>query len=711
LGEARERFKNRIHAAALGVRALPTDACPGGEAILSVTMHPRYVSKSDFPAPLFTALGLRAVGSRITKVKPEKWGIKEPPVGEVSTDEIFVAGDRDQILQLERSVDRISSDSTAADDLSHIETVSFQPAQAKLKGVSAAQSWLEVVLHNQARVNVLSAFATYATELGARVDVKRSREVGGLTFVPVSASGPVSQQIARFSFLRVARSMPTLRPLRPPMLRSAAKQKATLPTDDAVSPDCRALIFDGGIPPSVRPSLSRWATLIVPPGIGPSHPDFEAHGLAVTSAFLFGPIENSKELRRPICAVDHVRVLDTALLSSADPYYFDVLDRILKYFDSEGEKYDLVNLSVGPNTPCDDGDVTLWTSALDQRFASGRWVVTVAAGNEGEADAFLLLNRIQPPGDGVNVLTIGASDSIKTPWKRESYSCIGPGRTPGFAKPDGLSFGGSDGEPFRVLSPALEVEGIKGTSFASPFAMRSAASIKAQLGDGLGGLAIRALMIHTTNKSDDLEFSEIGWGRFESDPERLITCEDHEALVVYQGTLPLGEHLRAPIPLPDTLTGMVDISATLMIATEVDPGHPSAYTRSGLTISFRPHSDKYREYDDGKTSSVPKTNPFFSATNMYGAAEFDLREDGHKWEPCHHGSQRFRPASLKNPCFDIYNHRRLEGVATEASERARYALVVTVSAKKVPNLYSGVLRAYAGILIPLRPKFRIEIKN
>src|SRR5580692_2936410 len=133
LGEARERFKNRIHAAALGVRALPTDACPGGEAILSVTMHPRYVSKSDFPAPLFTALGLRAVGSRITKVKPEKWGIKEPPVGEVSTDEIFVAGDRDQILQLERSVDRISSDSTAADDLSHIETVSFQPAQAKLK--------------------------------------------------------------------------------------------------------------------------------------------------------------------------------------------------------------------------------------------------------------------------------------------------------------------------------------------------------------------------------------------------------------------------------------------------------------------------------------------------------------------------------------------------------------------------------------------------
>ena len=408
--------------------------------------------------------------------------------------------------------------------------------------------------------------------------------------------------------------------------------------------------------------------------------------------------------------VDHVRVLDTALLSSTDPYYFDVLDRILEYFDAEGSKYHLVNLSIGPNTPFDDSDVTLWTSALDERFASGQWVVTVAAGNDGEADAALLLNRIQPPGDGVNVLTVGAADSIKTPWKRDTYSCVGPGRTPGFVKPDGLSFGGSDSEPFRVLSPVLEVEGIKGTSFASPLALRSAASIKAQLGDSLGGLAIRALMIHTTNKSD-LEFPEVGWGRFESDPEQLITCEDHEALVIYQGELPLGEHLRAPIPLPDTLVGMVEISATLVIATEVDPGHPSAYTRSGLAISFRPHSEKYWVYDNGSASSVPKTNAFFSAANMYGTAESELREDGHKWEPCHHGRQRFRPASLKEPCFDIYNHRRFEGVATAASDRAKYALVVTVSAKKVPDLYSGVLRAYTGVLIPLRPKIRIEVKG
>jgi hypothetical protein len=705
--EARERFQRGANTVANAVRALPRAACPGGETVLSVTMHPRYVSKSDFPTPLFNALGLRPIGSKTISVKPDKWGIKEPPPGLVPTDEIFVAGAIDRILQLGKSVESFVADTTTAGDLSHIEAISFQSPEAKLKNIAKGESWLEVVLHNNSNINVLSVFSRYANELGARVDINRSRRVSGLTFVPVSATGPVSQQIARFSFLRVARSMPTLRPMRPPLLR-AAKQRAVLPTEDAISSDFRVLIFDGGIPPSALPSLSRWVNLILPTGIGPSIPDLESHGLAVTSAFLFGTIENIKDLKRPVCGVDHVRVLDTAMLSSSDPYYFDVLDRIVQYFDANGGKYNLINLSMGPNLPCDDGDVTLWTSSLDERLASGQWVVTVAAGNDGEADSSLFLDRVQPPGDGVNVLTVGASDSMKKLWKRASYSCPGPGRSPGFVKPDGLAFGGSGTEPFRVLSPILEVEGIEGTSVASPFAMRSAASVKAQIGDSLDSLAIRALMIHTTQKND-LELAQGGWGRFEPDPERLITCEDHEALVIYREELPIGEYLRAPIPLPDTLKGKITISATLLIATEVDPGHPSAYTRSGLTVSFRPHSDKYTEYDDGKKSSVPKTNPFFSQKNMYGVGESELREDGHKWEPVRHGSLKFYPNSLKRPCFDIYNDRRFEGVATTALTKTKYALVVTVSAKKMPNLYSGIVRAYSNILIPLRPKIRIEL--
>jgi len=42
----------------------------------------------------------------------------------------------------------------------------------------------------------------------------------------------------------------------------------------------------------------------------------------------------------------------------------------------------------------------------------GRAVATVATGNDGEADADLKLNRIQPPSDGVNVLSIGSATSM-----------------------------------------------------------------------------------------------------------------------------------------------------------------------------------------------------------------------------------------------------------------------------------------------------------
>jgi hypothetical protein len=715
LTEAQERFKERVRLVSERVDALPLTACPGGEAVLSLTMHPRYISKSDFPNILLNSLGLRSVGSRPTKVKPEKWGIQRHP-SEALTEEIFVAGPRERIYRLEGFINSLVAGASGVEDLLHIEDITVPSATGKLKLLSVTpndeREWLEVVLHNQAQVEVLEAFTAHARLLGADVDVSRSRNVRGLTFVPVAATRSVAEPLAQFAFLRVARAMPTLRPFRPTLLRASAGPRAILPTDGPVTTNQRALIFDGGIPVTARTLLKPWVNLIEPKDVGSSLVELEQHGLAVTSAFLFGPIDDYQNLQRPICGVDHVRVLDEALLTSTDPYYFDVLERILAFLDTEGKNYSLINISVGPNLPTADDEVTLWTAELDARLASGDWVVTVAAGNEGERDPIAGLNRIQPPADGVNVLAVGASDSFNSLWGRAPYSCTGPGRNPGLVKPDGLAFGGCDNEPFPVLSQSIQVENTQGTSFAAPFALRSAAAIKAQLGDALKSLAIRALLVHRADVPNGLATSEAGWGRFESDPEKLITCEDHEALVIYQGDLPIGEHLRAPVPLPlEPLEGMVEVAATLLISTEVDPGYPSAYTRSGLTVSFRPHADKFINYDDGTVSRHPKTRSFFSATNMYGASEFTLREDGQKWEPCLKGQTSMRFSSLKLPCFDIYNHRREEGaVSVSANSNASYALVVTVRARRVRDLYDRVIRAYANVLIPLRPKVRIEIK-
>lgn len=709
--QAQARIGRRATVVAKQVDALPTRACPGDEVVLALTMHPRYISKSDFPDQLLNTLGLRSVGTRAKRVTPENWGIKKPPKDSL-TEEIFVAAPRDRVRRLNQIVSAMTPRSVGADDLSHLEDISFPAGTTKLKNLGDVPAkdrrWLEIVLHNRGRVDVLTAFVDYAQSLQSEVDVARSRHVGGLTFVPVAADANGAEKLADFSFLRVARAMPSLRPLSPSLIRANAT--VVIPKDLAITTTCRALIFDGGIPDGVRAALAPWVTLIEPPGVGPSVPQFEEHGLGVTSAFLFGPILNPAALARPVCAVDHVRVLDDKVLTPTDPYYFDVLDRMLQYFDDEGHEYDLINLSIGPRLPVDDDDVTLWTASWDARLSGGEWIMSAATGNDGEMDPASGNNRIQPPSDGVNLLSVGACDKSDGTWTRSSYSCVGPGRRPGFGKPDGVIFGGSNAEKFPVLITASTIQDIQGTSFAAPFALRLAATVKAQLGSELSSLAIRALMIHQASNEEGLPSAEVGWGRFEIDPERLITCEDHEALVIYQGELKATEYLRAKIPLPANSTqGNVELEATLVISTEVDPAHASAYTRRGVDVFFRPHLDRYGKPYKGKKPEHPKTAPFLSAKNLYGASESSLREQGFKWEPSRRAKINMRTSSLKSPCFDIYNHHRANGVASATATATKYALVVTVRAPRVKDFYNRVVRAYQNILIPLQPKVQIKV--
>ncbi|GAH84724.1 unnamed protein product, partial [marine sediment metagenome] len=150
----------------------------------------------------------------------------------------------------------------------------------------------------------------------------------------------------------------------------------------------------------------------------------------------------------------------------------------------------------GPDIPISDDEVSYWTLAIDQRFTSSNAVVTVAAGNSGELYHEAELNRIQPPSDAVSVLSVGATNTVGKKWERATYSSVGPGRSPGIVKPDGVVFGGTESEPFYALDNNCQITPVMGTSFASPITLRSAASITAQLGASLNPMTIRALMIH-----------------------------------------------------------------------------------------------------------------------------------------------------------------------------------------------------------------------
>lgn len=704
------RVTEKLASANSSFSSLESDVAPDDEVVAAITLHPRYVSKSDYPRDLLASQGLRTIGSRSKLVAPESWGVKKHPAAAYS-EELFVAGKRTEFTTWQSRMSEVTVATRWADELQQIEDLTAFAAADKLKGFDDDLDkvrLLEIVLHNGGRQEIIEKFLEYVANLHLEAEVRYRRDIRGLTFLPIRTNRQGAEQLARFTFLRAVRPMPGIRPLVPGPGRSVIGAAPPLPKQDALDSSVTAVIFDGGLDATSAAALSRWVRYIEPAGIGNAVPDLTSHGLGVTSSFLFGSLDPTTPISAPICNVDHVRVLDENTGANGEYMYLDALNRIVTHLQNNPH-YEFANFSLGPYLSADDNDITEWTAALDEFLVSGRTLATVAVGNTGELD--IQNSRIQPPSDGVNVLAVGACNSQGSKWARAPYSSVGPGRSPGYVKPDGVSFGGVITEPFVMLGPGLGLVQDAGTSFASPNTMRAAAAVKAHSGPSLSPLAIRALLIQRAEHAG-LDRSEVGWGRFEPDLQNLVTCEDDESLTVYQGTLPVGMHLRANIPMPlQPLTGKVILTATLLIAPEVDPDHPGTYTRSGLEVSFRPHADMFNTKPDGTQSAHPKSRTFFSASNLYGAIEAQARAAHYKWEPCVKHSESLLASSLKRPCFDIYYHHRESGHAAVLPQPVPYALVIGLKAPKVKDLYNQTVRAYSNILLPLRPQVQITVRR
>lgn len=262
------------------------------------------------------------------------------------------------------------------------------------------------------------------------------------------------------------------------MMRGAKSFSVAMPNTEPMNRDLLVAVFDGGVPENVLPSslVARHKASKVGAPVVTS----QAHGLAVTSALLFGPLEQGSPAPQPYAAVEHYRVVDAATRQDPQGHYFDVLNRIMAALKQK--PFEFVNLSLGPDLPIEDDEVHVWTASIDEHFSHGNSLVCAAAGNTGEDDWDLGNARIQAPADGVNVLSVGACDCNEDGWQRAAYSSLGPGRSPGIVKPEIVVFGGSDKEPFWVLDSAKpgSARGTQGTSFASPLALRAASGVGAR---------------------------------------------------------------------------------------------------------------------------------------------------------------------------------------------------------------------------------------
>jgi Subtilase family len=656
---------------------------------------------------LLRSVGLRLVGSRGRRVKPEQRSRGREPI-ETLTTELFLAGRRDAYHEWRDSIPNWSPETRGSDELAAVEGFHAPTAQEKIQPIRTSDTEipLEVVLHAsefKRDAYILEAFEAFVKDKGLSVDLDRRIHAGGLCFLGLMAPKRKIEGLAEFSFLRVARQMPRLRAMQP-ILRSSRPIAGTpeLPTTKAIDPNIRVAIFDGGL--DDKSPLSAWVRSEDAAGIGKPVHDYLEHGHGVTSALLFGSGTPGAALPRPYANVNHYRVVDSD--SENDPFELvDVLERVRGVLSTRA--FDFINLSIGPAAPIDDNEVHSWTSVLDEYLADGKTLAAVAAGNNGDADEALGYNRVQVPADCVNALAVGAADRSNDSWSRAPYSAVGPGRSPGIVKPDVVRFGGSDAEPYIILSgQRLNRYGQTcGTSYSSPDLLRTAIGIRAHLGQLLTPLAIKALLIHCADPQSHPR-GEVGWGRVPDALDDIVTCPAGVVRVVYQGELMASKYLRAALPLPAaTLKGSVSITATFCYTSATDPAHPSNYTRGGLEVFFRPDA-KAR----APKAMHAKTASFFRPGDLY-PDEDELRRDAHKWETCLHASVTKRGSGLNNPVFDIHYNARAQGQNHRAANKIPYALVITVEAPGTKDLYDQVMRRYRTILEPLTPVVQIPIRT
>ena len=461
--QARARLAPRFAQASEDAWQLPLNTCPNDRVISIITLHPSFIAKSYFPEQLLRTAKFETIGSRPRYIVPElnmhqvgridsKPNYQASPgTAERPTIELFVESTRTNLQNWANYLE--NKDEELHESVARIviiEEYRLQMSHERLRLPTdlPEELLLEVVLHSSVSNKhhfVLEAFEAFADELGIDTDMDRRINVGGLYFIPTLAPSNQLKKLAQFSFMRVARPMPRLRFLEPAgtVTRSVHDINMSLPCKQPVDPDLRVAVFDGGIKPDSP--FSPWVTSRDAPGIGAPVDEYIVHGMAVTSALLFGSITPDSDLPVPFSHVDHYRVLDCK--SDEDPYeLYEVLRRIESILSQND--YSFINLSIGPQLPIEDDEVHSWTAFFDTYLADGRTLATIAIGNNGCNDCLSGNARIQVPGDCVNALSVGATGSQTPTWERAPYSAFGPGRTPGIVKPDVVAFGGTDVEPF-----------------------------------------------------------------------------------------------------------------------------------------------------------------------------------------------------------------------------------------------------------------------
>ncbi len=744
--EARELLGPMVETMRTETARMP-EGLRGERIVFEAELLPNYLAASHHPAKLRRAADLVVVGTKAAR------GIlrtKKSEKADQATKSLLLAGTEESLRRLDhliRGTDiagvepdpRVLQDITKFErlELAGVERIVRRPADAEGDAPPEVLAW-EAVLHpsvdatgrvtEAARDIVLSRWRALVGRLGGSLHDDFIRSVGNLIFMPVELSEEALEAAASFNPLRVLRPMPQMRRLPTGHLRNvdlgdaAPQAPASLP-----APDRRIAIFDGG----VDASHSLLAPYVNEISLTDSPPDeqCQAHGAMVTSAALFGHMEIGKALETPPASVDHFRLFPPpSNVHPADEVYW-VTDRIEETL--RGGPHKLAVLSYGPEQPVDESlEPDRFTAVLDQLAYLDGITFCVAVGNNGQATISPLgLDRVMVPADGANVVGVGACEEPgDSKPSRATFSAVGPGRPGMRIQPMGVCFGGAPGREFLGAGLNGGFQTDYGTSYSAPAAARGLATLMAPLGrSSFNANTARAFAAHFARGCEHKDHSliELGHGRLPEDYVPDLQCRTHEMTILVEDTLLRGQTKGYPFPVPaGGLTGMIELRWTVSFVSPIDEEDAAEYTLTGLDIDFRPNRARYaltpprgtagsavdvdlrtqgsliqqRINEGWQLSNNPKTRPGSAVRS-----EQTQREEG-KWETVVRHRAGARATSLHQPEVWLTYYERAQGelIAAENAHDLDFAMLMTISAPKVINLYE-TLRADAAYskLVPI----------
>jgi hypothetical protein len=169
--------------------------------------------------------------------------------------------------------------------------------------------------------------------------------------------------------------------------------------------------------------------------------------------------------------------------------------------------------------------------------------------------------------------------------------------------------------------------------------------------------------------------------------------------------------MRFYIPEPtDGYKSRITIRATFCFFTPVDPENSLNYTRTGLSITFRPSTVGHPGYNpNGTPRQAHPTSSFFGTAALF-QSEQNLRSDARRWETVLKAERRFNAGTLRRPVFDVEHLARADGQGANRNDNIPYALILTVIARGEADLYNRILRAYRGRLQVMQPAIEVPIR-